>query len=303
PALGAAGRVAEGERSVGTLEILGRHASGLLFPTCPQTDHSFLKQPGSEGGLYPLFGGGALALWIAALIWALRREHASKSHARGMRGRRRLASALLWMALLSLPSLHLIPIGALWAGRFLFLPLIGFSLAVVALSDLLPRPLRWVPMLWLLALVVAGTVSIRDRAFDWVSPRTLWEAEVARHPEHAFAWKNLAVCLQRDGEVTEALVAGRRATALWPQFGEGWLARGQIARALDLEEEAASALAEAERLLPDDATVQIERAKLEALQGRFEEAEGRLERLLERQPGHAEARDLLDLIRRDPRRR
>lgn len=314
-----AGQPVAEERAFGALEALGRHAAALLAPTVPQSDYSFLKQPGGTPGLFPALGFLAASLWLAALVWVLRPRrtptvesrkpifHGVPRGARGapvssLRARRLVAAGLLWIALFLVPYLHIAPLAALWAGRFLFLPLWGAALVALGLSRALPGAWRLLPLVWLGGVTLAGVVALPRRAQDWASERTLWEAEIERRPEHALAWFNLATVLQRQGEVTTALAAARRACALWPSYGEAWLGRAQIAAALGRDGEAGEAFARAEQFVPHLPRLQIERAKFDAAHGRLAEAAARLEALLARDPANAEAQRVLDQVRSDLRR-
>ena len=298
---GAAGNApVPGERNVGSLEIIGRYAVAFVIPHIPQTDYSFLKQPGSSAGFYPLVGIMTVVGVLSVTAMVLWRTRATRQNAVRLRVRRCMAGALLWIVLFLLPYIGLVPIGALWAGRFFFLPLFGLAMLAESVAPLLPSRRRWVPLAFSAAWIMAGIIGITVQAGDWASPVRLWQSEVRRKPAHAFAWKNLAAHLQAAGDVSGAYAADCRATELWPTFGEAWLARGQIARAQGRPRDAAEAFQRAESLMHDDITVQVEQAKLLASQRRFPDAAERLRRVLKRDPGNAEATRVLDRVLREP---
>lgn len=300
PRAGQAGGFAVGdERSVGMFETLGRHAVGFIVPMIPQTDYSFLKQPGSEVGLFPIIGAAALICFFSALLVLLWPRRVRQTRAHRVRSMRLVVAGLLWAAIMLVPYANVVPLGALWAGRFLLLPFVGSAMVIKGIEGLLPGRWRWAPVVFALVMCHVGGIAIHRRAEDWKTPLALWTAEVERQPDHAFAWKNLAAHLQWSGDDARALDAIRRATTLWPTFGDAWLARGQIARANGQNDEAMHAFIEAERLLPHSAQVQLEIAKLDAAQGRFAEAERRLSALIEANPDHAEAHAVLEQVRRD----
>jgi tetratricopeptide (TPR) repeat protein len=304
PAGAGGARLAPGERAVGPVETLGRYAIHIVFPTLPQTDYSFLKQPAANGrpGAAARVAGGVCVLALAAgALWLTRpRWRATRRNAGALRARRAMAAALAWIILFLAPYLNIVPFGALWGGRFAFLPIVGFAWLLFTAAPLLPVALRQLPLVYAVAILGAGAWQMPGRASDFRDPQTLWEAEVRRRPDHAFAWKNLAAYLQRTGNLTAALEAVTRATNLWPQFGEAWLARGQIHRAAGDDEAAASCFERAAQFLPPDhADLLIEQARLAATHRDFTAAAERLERVLRNNPGNHHAQQILDSVRRD----
>ncbi|MCX7718600.1 MAG: hypothetical protein N2111_09410 [Candidatus Sumerlaeaceae bacterium] len=305
PSGAAGGRLAEGERAVGFFETLGRYAMHIVYPVLPQTDYSFFKQPSTRQAAAATAASAAgvatAAVLAGAAGWLMRsRRPAARRDADALRARREAAAALAWIGLFLMPYLNLVPFGALWAGRFAFLPLFGFAWLLQAAGCLVGRGARWVPPVYAAGLVVAGAWLMPVRAADFRDPRTLWEAEVRRQPDHAFAWKNLAAYLQRDGDLRGALDAVTRATTLWPQFGEAWLARGQIHRAAGDDAAAGFCFDRAAALLPPEhADLLIEQALLAATRRDYAGAARRLERVLGLNPANNRARDLLDRVRRD----
>lgn len=289
----------QGERVFGTFEAIGHHAWALLAPTIPQTDYTFWVQPNTSAGPFPMIGVIATLLWIGALAMSLLPTRTTRRNAERIRAKRTVAAGLIWIALFLTPYLHLVSLGAVWAGRFLFLPLFGLSIIAVGLADLLPRRRRMIPLIWMIALIAIGFLRIPDRARDWESPHSLWVSEVTREPEHALAWLNLASALQSRGDLAGALNAARRATLLRPAYGEAWLARGEIAWAAGLIPEAGESLLRAESLLPEFANVQIEIAKFVAAFGHLEEAERRLLGVLDREPDNAHALEVLQQVQWD----
>jgi Flp pilus assembly protein TadD len=297
---GAGTATVTGERAVGIYETIGRYAAAFVLPRPPQTDYSFLKQPGTSAGFYPILGIITIAATVAGIFLPLCRTRASRQNAMQLRCRRTMVAAILWIILFLLPYIGIVPIGALWAGRFAFMSLFGFAMLLASVAALVHSRYCWVPVAVAVALLLAGVSGIAMRAGDWASPLRLWQSEVRREPTHAFAWKNLAAHLQAAGDVGGAYKAVCHATELWPTFGEAWLARGQIARTMNLPEDAEHAFVCAESLMPGDATVQVEQAKLLASRRRFPEAAERLQKVLQRDPANAEAARVLDRVLAEP---
>lgn len=297
---GAAGSaaMAAGERSIGTLESVGRYSAAMLLPFIPQTDYSFLKQPGGSSGSYPYCGMAALLCLGTLMSICARRTRATRANAARLRASRRALGAACWIILFLFPYLGFIPLGALWAGRFAFLAMFGIPILLLSLAGLLPTILRPIVPAYLCIIIVFGIFAIHRRAYDWVSPVALWNAEIRRQPNHAFAWKNHAVYLQRDGKLEEAFASASTATKLWPTFGEGWLAKGQIAWAAGKHSEADSAFNKAERLIPGNSTLELARAQFCESRGNLDQAEQRLHALLTHDPANTEARKSLERVLR-----
>ncbi len=197
--------------------LLPRYALLLIFPHRLSADYSAHAIPTVPGLPRRVsagwgWGGGAAAAGVVA-----RRRAPVVA----------LARALALIALL--PYLHFTTLGSVMAERFLYLPSVGFAIAVGAggahAASRLPRPF----LAWAGALIIASWFAIRtaDRNRDWRDARTLWEATVETTPDSAFAHANLALALLADGEDRRAADELRRAIDLVP---EHWLFRLELAR-------------------------------------------------------------------------
>ncbi len=298
----------EDERRLASLEILGRGLTALLDPRTPQSDYSFLKQPGSSAGPFVLIGllalaGSVIALWCLLRLSKLQGPpHSNSGAAQDFRSTPyQIAAAIVWIFLFLLPYLQIVPIGALWAGRFGFLSLFGFAWLLAGLISLLPGRPRVLATAGLASVLLAGIVQIHRRAPDWVDGVTLWTAEVRRRPDHAFAWSNLAVSLQHAGDPTAGLAAARQATELFPTYGESWLTRGRLERAVGDHAAGRVSYYRAEELLGDHLDLQMEIARLDAAEGHFRIALERLEAMAHKGAGIPEYEELIERVRRDIR--
>ncbi|MFH0793600.1 MAG: tetratricopeptide repeat protein, partial [bacterium] len=194
-----------------------------------------------------------------------------------------------------LPYLGLIPLGAVWSGRFAFLSVFGWVALVLCQGFK-------ADIVYLILICVWGAASLPNRAADWKDPIRLWTAEVSRQPDHAFAWKNLGAHLDQKGKTEQALECFRKATEYWPEFAEAWLARGQAASRADHIEEAEDALRRAAEMLKSKQAC-VELAKVLARQKKFEEAEAALRVWLRSHGEDSEVRRLLTRIEEDHKRR
>jgi hypothetical protein len=287
-----------GSRAMGALEAVGRYAGLLLGTATPSCDYSFLSQSGVRRGVHPFAGLLAASLAVVVVGLCVRKIPARPGNTHLLRARRAAAAALLWTALFLAPFCELVPLGY-FAGRFAYLPMMGVaSLLFVTIAALGPRWRAAAVVLVALALACGGC-AIALRARDWESPRLLWQAETAREPAHAIAWKNCAVYLQGEGKLGEAYEAVRRASALWPGPGEIWLAQGQIAAARRDFAAAREALLRAEERLPGDADVQAVLAAVEMESGNRAAASRRVTRVLRGHPGHPNALALRRMLGSD----
>jgi hypothetical protein len=299
----------EDERRLTSLEILGRGLSALLSLQIPQSDYSFLKQPGSSAGPYALIGFVALAGSVVA-SWRLLRAPKSDGTTAPESGAlhdlsfppHQVAAAIVWIFLFLVPYLQIVPIGALWAGRFGFLSLFGLAWLLAGLISLLPGRPRLLATVGMALVLLVGVAQLHRRAPEWADGITLWTAEVRRQPEHAFAWSNLAVSLQHTGDPTAGLAAARMATELFPTYGESWLTRGRLERAVGEHAAGRQSYYRAEELLGDHLDLQMEIARLDASEGEFEIALARLEAMAHKGTGNAEYEELIERVRRDLRR-
>jgi hypothetical protein len=299
----------ENERRLSSLEILGRALVSFVDLRPPQTDYSFLKQPASSAGPFAVIGllgllGIGFALW--RFLFSSKREASTDqplpASADSPTRHHRMAAALVWIVVFLLPYLQFFPIGALWAGRFAFLSLFGLGWLIAELVSGLPARPRTLATGGLALILLLGALQLHRRAPDWTDAVTLWSAEIRRQPDHAFAWSNLAVALQHTGDSTAGLSAACQATDLFPTYGESWLTRGRLERALGDHAAGRQSYYRAEELLGDHLDLQMEIARLDASEGEFEIALARLEAMAHKGAGNAEYEELIERVRRDLRR-
>ena len=171
------------------------------------------------------------------------------------------ATALCGFALLLFPlfpTAHVLPIGALFAERFLFAPSLGFVVLAVlagraALRRILPpSDVRIAATLATLVLASTGGALSHERALEWRDAVLLWQS-ASQRLEDKRVHANLA--------------------AAYLERGQDHLARAQIARALDLD--------------PDYVPALGNRGLLEIRQGNLEAARATFEELVQRNPRDA----------------
>jgi tetratricopeptide (TPR) repeat protein len=189
---------------------------------------------------------------------------------------------------------------------------------------------RWLVLGPALVLVGVGAVAARGQAVLWREPTALWRHALAVTGDNDVAHMNLGVLLEAAGRPEEALKHLEAALAIKPRSETHYNAGnvcGKLGRAADAERhyrqtlrldpgraEAAlnlgallgqqGRLPEAREVLlaaavrrPESASVQYNLAAVAWLQGDFAEARLRCAQTLEREPGHAGARELSARLR------
>ncbi len=125
--------------------------------------------------------------------------------------------AAAWFILAILPVSNVpFPIGTVRAERLLFVPSLGFTLAVAWVLAELAR-LRWARPIALLALVaLAGSYSWGTIARNpvWRSNESLWTATVRVNPGSAIAWHYNGDVHRDAGRIDEAAICYQRAFEL-----------------------------------------------------------------------------------------
>lgn len=125
------------------------------------------------------------------------------------------AFGVMWFLIGLLPVSNIIPVQALMAERFLYVPLVGFCLAV---TSMIPRK-----KVYLLAgSVVVLLLSVRTivRNLDWKNDFTLWQSAVQISPESPRAHFALGNILFTQKEYKNAIAEYEEAVILNPQVAD-----------------------------------------------------------------------------------
>ena len=200
------------------LGLVARYARIVIFPFGLANDYSCGSIP-IEASLAALAPAAGIAV-LGVLVWAATRSR----------------SAALFVAITLFPYLLVsnlfVPVGAIMAERFLYLPVVGVSLLAALVIQKGGKPVRVALVIVLLVLAVA----MFARARDWKADATIFAATARNNPQSPRAW----------------LWVGKpdRAIDCCPQFAAGWHDQGvALARSGDLPG-AERALREAVRLDP-----------------------------------------------------
>ena len=201
-------------RLYAALELSGRYLLCLLVPGHFTDPHGYgpASTPPSAADLGVVLSGLLLVAWVlVVLVLWVRRA--------------RLAAPLAFSLASFLPASNLVtPIASLYAQNFLYLPLIGFCLA---LGDLLGR-LKWSVeagepdvarrrrVAWVAASPLLGLLAIASfrEAGIWRDAPTLFSSWAKRFPNYALAHQRLGLALLETGQPAAAAGSFRRALAL-----------------------------------------------------------------------------------------
>jgi len=169
------------------------YARLLLVPLalCPFYDW-FIITPSSSVSIDVVVGG----VLVAATVWAVL---ALRRRAFGA------AVGLAWLVLALTPVMHVVPILNVAAERFLYLPSLGFAIAMAALFSwvVVQRPRLVVAAAAMLLLLFAARTLVRWP--EWRDDRTLNLATAAAFPESPTPLLNLAQMEEAAGNRTAAL--------------------------------------------------------------------------------------------------
>ena len=201
---------------------------------------------------------------LAALAWAIAARRSPEP----------LRAGCLWLLLGLLPISNLVPIAsAPVAERYLYVPGLGFALAVAALWA---GARKWAPRaaagaLAALALALGSWSAARTTV--WHDDLALYRSMVASHPGNAVAFHNLGKLRFDAGRLDEAILAWVRASQLDPEgfsaynnLGNAYALRGDDRRAWEAYEAAL-------RHDPEEAMPLFNLARIHERQGRAAEAE------------------------------
>ncbi|MBI1850379.1 MAG: tetratricopeptide repeat protein [Planctomycetes bacterium] len=202
------------ERLPGVLGLLGRYAKLALCQGHFSADYSFDAIPARPpfGDTFVVLGSILVILLGVGFAWAC--------------ARRRVATAtgIAIFALFLFPVSNLaVPIGSIFAERFVYVPLMGVVLLVALVIDRVPF-LGAVVAVW----IAVGGFATFVRESDWRDETTFY-SRTANESKSAKAHWHYGLVHQRSGEFTAAEHEYRRALEIYPDYD---LARAHLARAL-----------------------------------------------------------------------
>jgi len=137
----------------------------------------------------------ALAAWAGILVAAGLIFYLLRKRRAGL-----FVFGVLWMTICFIPTLNVVPLRAMMAEAWLYLPCMGFCMAVSALlmkgMERFPRGVGGMAAIWLILLSARTLV----RNTDWRDPLTLYRESVKASPDSIKMQYNLAVTYSGLGE-------------------------------------------------------------------------------------------------------
>jgi protein O-mannosyl-transferase len=297
-----------------SVAVVARYVALLVVPVGLTARHEIVESHSFD----PVVLAGLLALLaIGAGAWILARRRS------------------LWLLPLALFAATLLPVcyvgilsGAIVAERFLFVPSAAIALAVA----LLPRKGDAGPAL----LAATGAAALwfltllQPRVAVWKDEGTLFGSMLRESPNSphvhgivgSYYYKNrdleraayhyrrsyelfpksgemllnLVAAEDELGKVDSAYVDARQLTALYPEYGAGWYALGNIYVRMDRPDSARMAYEQALRLIPDMAQAENNLGAVLERMERYDEALAHYRRAGEILPGYPEAARNLDRL-------
>lgn len=241
--------------------LLLRSLSLLLVPWKLSADYSLAALP----VVSLAWGGAALVLHLALLGFAVSTRRYNFALFFGL--------AFFYLGLLPTSNL-LFASGTIFGERFLLLPALAHVLPAAHLFErFASRPAKRhvasVALLVLLALFATRTIV---RVADWKSDRTLFESALRAYPQNAKMSYDVAVLLQREGKVAEALPLAEKALAIYPDYGDARLLLARLLRGRNEGLRALSLLREGLEQNPLHEDMWVELGEIQLVQGRLDNA-------------------------------
>lgn len=295
-----------------------RYLGLLVLPAHLSADYSYAALTPSAGlAIGPLAG---IALGLSALIVLL-----YTAYRRGDM----LFLGLGWFCIAFAPvSNILIPIGTVMGERLLYLPAMGFC---IALATQLQTVRRYAPQVALLLIALFAARSAA-RTADWHDNYTLFQATTRAQPQSARAWRGLGNAAMERQQIELALTCLGRALHIYPDYYEvhvdlahhyldvgqpdvarrhlatslqqrpdyplAWFALGLTLYALDAKSEAERAFEQALLLDPSYADAAYNLGVIQLDNRRFIRAQAHFQQALQLDPKHERARSNLEAAKK-----
>jgi tetratricopeptide (TPR) repeat protein len=281
--VGPSGRIEVWERAAMALDAFHSNLITLVWPKDLSLQYSRIlpDQFFSTGTCLGL----AFGLAMPVALWLLRR-------------RRIALFGLLWFLLALGPTSQVIPHHIIRADRFLYLPLVGVTVAAAAgLRWLVDRGRPWrVAAAASVAIVLAlGVVSTRYTPL-WRDGLTLFRYCLAVTPDNAEAHDGMGVLLAHAGDYRGATDHYRRALVLVPDYVQAHCNLGTSLLRLGESDEAIVHLRRAVELNPVHAESHSNLGVALMRKGYLAEAQQHIEKALQLNPYSAETYDNLGVV-------
>ena len=199
----------------------------------------------------------------------------------------------LWYLGMLVPVIGILQVGSQsMADRYMYLPIVGLSIAVVwGTADLLESrrlPWYWAASLAGVVLLLLSIGAYRQAGY-WKDSQTLFERTLAVTEGNFVIENNMALIMAEEGKRDEAIDFYRKALAIQPGLPEAQVNIAQELMKSGQPDEAFTHLTEALRLKPNLPLAHMDLVLLLADRGNMEEANRHLNELLRLSTGDAMA--------------
>jgi len=216
----------------------------------------------------------------------------------------RLASfGILWFFITQLVESSVIPLQDVIFEHRLYLPSIGFFVAVVSVlmvfrSHLILRSPKVakciIPALCVAACLLAGTAAARNAI--WKNEVTLWEDVASKSPLKARVHGSLGLAYQKSGRFDHAAREYETAIKLAPQDPAGYINLGAMYHRQNKWSDAADSYRKALQLNPANVKAHYNLGLVLADEGKLNEAERELREALRLNPAYDQAHNNLGIV-------
>jgi tetratricopeptide (TPR) repeat protein len=247
---------------------------------------------------YPLQQGGASPVAALAASLGLAAVTLAVLFGRG-RSRPYLALGWLWFVGMLVPVIGLVQVGGQSiADRYTYLPSIGLTLALVfGVSDWLEslRLPRWVGPALAAVLIASAAALARPQVKVWRSSFRLYTHAMSQPDVSYLAHHNLGQVLVKRGQFDEARAHFAASLQREPGYARSHSSLAELLVQLDEWDAATASFERALELAPDEFVALYGLAQLHGREERWEQAVALAERACEQRPKSLEARMLLGM--------
>ncbi len=215
---------------VNTFQLFGQYLRKLVLPLNMNAMYQF-RPATSIFDVDVLFGFILTAIFVLTFVTLLKKRSI-------------LSFGLILVVLPLIPAMYIPAMGRnVFAERYLYLPVFGFSLLLCLLavwtSERQPRSSRIIALCFLcLVVVYSGMTIARNRI--WKDNLTLWSDAVRKSPDEAMVHGSLGQAYFNKGWVDRAIDEYQLALKIWPDdelahynLGLAYFEKGWVDRAID----------------------------------------------------------------------
>jgi len=257
------------------------YARLLFFPVGQNIDYMLSFKTGFFDGFTPLAFIFMIFVFVVA-FWNIRKRAA-------------VSFGIFWFFITLSVESSIFPISDAMFEHRLYLPMFGFSVALVyGMFDLFRGRKTWAITI-LISAIVAFSLGTYLRNRVWQDPLVLWSDVASKSPHNHRAHYNLGNIMQRRGQLNDAQAHYEKALQLKSDFAVAHDNLGLVLMGKGRLSEAAEHGGMALRIKPSSATIQNNYGQILLKQGRIKEAVSRFYRAVRIKPSYAKAQNNLGI--------